>query len=112
KRIAFMTGPSGTPWTVERLEGYRRALRDAGLDADDRLVFQAGRSIEEGAKAALQMINEGCDATAVQTINDMVAVGCIETFVKQGLKVPSDMSVVGFGNILLSQHFRVPLTTI
>jgi LacI family transcriptional regulator, galactose operon repressor len=111
KRIAFFSGPPGTPWTQERFEGYRRALREAGLDVDEKLVFQAGRSIEDGAKAALQMINEGSDATAVQTVNDMLAVGCAETLLKQGLEIPGDVSVVGFGNILMSQHFRVPLTT-
>jgi len=111
KRIAFFSGPPGTPWTQERFEGYRRALREAGLDVDDKLVFQAGRSIEDGSKAALQMINEGSDATAVQTVNDMLAVGCAEMLLKQGLKIPGDISVVGFGNILMSQHFSVPLTT-
>lgn len=111
KRIAFFSGPPATPWTQERFEGYRRALREAGLDVDEKLVFQAGRSIEDGAKAALQMINESSDATAVQTVNDMLAIGCAETLLKQGLEIPRDMSVVGFGNILMSQHFRVPLTT-
>jgi DNA-binding LacI/PurR family transcriptional regulator len=112
KRIAFLAGPPATPWSNERFEGYRRALREANLDVDDKLVFQAGRSIEEGAHAALQMINEAPDATAVQAVNDMTAVGCIETLATQGLQVPNDLSVVGFGNILLSQHFRIPLTTV
>ena len=111
KRIAFFAGPLATPWTQERFEGYRRALREAGLDVDDRLVFQAGRTIEDGAKAALQMINESSDATAVQAVNDVVAVGCAEALLSQGLKIPEDISVAGFGNILLGAHFRVPLTT-
>jgi LacI family transcriptional regulator len=111
KRIAFFAGPFATPWTQERFEGYRRALREAGLDVDDRLIFQAGRTIEDGAKAALQMINESSDATAVQAVNDVVAVGCAETLLSQGLKIPEDISVAGFGNILLGAHFRVPLTT-
>jgi LacI family transcriptional regulator len=111
KRIAFFAGPLTTPWTQERFEGYRRALREANLDVDDRLVFQAGRTIEDGAKAALQMIHESSDATAVQAINDVVAVGCAETLLGQGLKIPEDISVAGFGNILLGAHFCVPLTT-
>jgi LacI family transcriptional regulator len=111
KRIAFFSGPPATPWTQERFEGYRRALREAGLDVDEKLVFQAGRSIEDGAKATLQMINEVSDATAIQTVNDMLAIGCAETLLKQGLEIPRDMSVIGFGNILMSQHFWVPLTT-
>ena len=111
KRIAFFTGPLMTPWTQERFEGYRRALREAGLDVDDKLVFQAGRTIEEGAKAASQMLSESCEATAVQAVNDVVAVGCAETLLNQGIKIPQEMSVAGFGNILLGEHFRVPLTT-
>src|ERR1044071_564746 len=112
KRIAFFAGPLVAPWSNERFEGYRRALREAGLDVDDKLVFQAGRGIEDGTKAALQMINENCAVTAVQCVNDLVAVGCCQALLKQGLKIPADISVVGFGNILLSEHYAVPLTTV
>ena len=111
KRIAFLAGPFAAPWTQERFEGYRRALRESGLELDDRLVFQAGQTIEDGAKAAMQMINESSDATAVQAVNDVVAVGCAEALLSQGFKIPQDISVAGFGNILLGAHFRVPLTT-
>jgi DNA-binding LacI/PurR family transcriptional regulator len=112
RRIAFLAGPPVTPWTRERFEGYRRALRERDLDVDDRLLFQAGRTIEDGAKATLQMLNEGVLPTAVQCVNDLVAAGCIETLLQQGYRVPDDISVTGFGNILLSEHFRVPLTTV
>ena len=105
KRIAFLAGPLTTPWTQERFEGYRRALREAGLEVDDRLVFQAGRTIEDGAKAALQMISESSDATAVQAVNDVVAVGCAEALLSHGLRIPEDISVAGFGNILLGGPF-------
>lgn len=112
KRIAFLTGPAAAPWHQERFEGYRRALREYGLDVDDKLVFQAGRTLEDGVKAATQMINEASDATAVQAVNDMVAVGCAETFLQQGIRIPEEISIAGFGNTLLSEHFRVPLTTV
>ena len=112
KRIAFFAGPAAAPWHQERFEGYRRALREFGLDVDDKLVFQAGRTIEDGAKAALQLINETSGVTAVQAINDMVAVGCLKVLAEQGVKVPDQVSVAGFGNILLSEHCRVPLTTV
>ena len=112
RRIAFLTGPAISPWAQERFEGYRRALREASLDVEDKLVFQAGATIEEGAKAALQMLQENPKATAVQAVNDLVAIGAAETILKQGLRVPQDVSVVGFGNVLVSEHFRVPLTTV
>jgi DNA-binding LacI/PurR family transcriptional regulator len=112
KRIAYFTGPPVAPWAHDRFEGYRRALREAGLDVDDKLVFQAGNTIEDGTKAALQFLNETCNATAVQTVSDLVAVGCAETLLAQGLKIPEDISIVGFGNILMTEHFRTPLTTV
>ncbi len=58
------------------------------------------------------MIHEGCDATAVQAVNDMVAVGCAEVFLQQNFKIPQDLSIAGFGDTMLSEHFRVPLTTV
>ncbi|HEX5221452.1 MAG TPA: LacI family DNA-binding transcriptional regulator [Verrucomicrobiae bacterium] len=112
KRIAYFTGPLPATWAQERYEGFRRAHREAGLDVDDRLVFHAGSTIEDGAKAALQFANEQCDATAVQTVNDLVAIGCAETLSKQGIRIPTDLSLIGFGNVLAAEHYRVPLTTI
>jgi LacI family transcriptional regulator len=110
-RIAFLAGPAATPWAQLRFEGYRRALREAGADVDDKLVFQAGRTTEEGAKAAAQMIAEASDATAVQAVNDLVAIGCAETLLKEGIKIPKDISLIGFGDIPLSEYLQVPLTT-
>ncbi len=112
RRIAFFTGRSGAPWSVERMEGYRRALHQANIEWDDKLIFPAGATIDEGEKAALQMISEAPQATAVQTVNDLIAIGAAEVFLKQGVKIPHDLSVTGFGNILTSEHFRVPLTTV
>jgi len=112
KQIAYLTGPSTAPWAHERFEGYRRALREAGLEVDDKLVFQSGSTIEDGTKAALQMLNEGCQATAVQAVSDLVAIGCANALLSQGLKIPEDISLVGFGNILTAEHFQVPLTTV
>jgi LacI family transcriptional regulator len=112
RRIAYFTGPLPAIWAQERFEGFRRAHRAAGLEVDDRLVFHAGSTIEDGVKAALQFANEKCDATAVMAVNDLVAVGCASTLLQQGVGIPQDLSLVGFGNILLAEHFRVPLTTV
>ena len=112
KHIAFLSGPAATPWNQERFEGYRRALREAGRDVDDKLVFQAGRTMEDGTKAAMQMINEGSEATAIQAVNDLVAAGCAEAFLRQKMAIPGDLSIAGFGNTLLSEYFLVPLTTV
>jgi len=112
RRIAFFSGPQVSPWAHERFEGYRRALREAGIEVDEKRVFNAGGTIEEGESAALQMLNEGTDVTAVQAVNDLVAIGAATIFLNQAIKIPEDLSIVGFGNVLISEYFRVPLTTI
>jgi DNA-binding LacI/PurR family transcriptional regulator len=112
KRIAFFAGPQSAPWSQERFEGYRRALREVELPVQDDLVFNAGSNIEDGEKAALQFVNESTRATAVQAANDLIAIGAANTFLGQGVKIPQDLSVTGFGNILTAEYFRVPLTTI
>ena len=112
KRIAFLAGPLAAPWAQGRFEGYRRALREANMEVDDKLVFHAGATLDDGVKAALQMLNEGSDATAVQAVNDLVAIGCADALLNQGVKIPQERSIVGFGNILAAEFFRVPMTTV
>ncbi len=112
KKIAFLSGASGSPWAQERLEGYRSALREAAIEPEDRLVFTAGATLEDGEKAAMQMIHESAAMTAVQAVCDLVAMGAANVFLNQGVKIPEDLSIAGFGNIQMSQHFRVPLSTV
>jgi LacI family transcriptional regulator len=112
KKIAYLTGPAAAPWAHERFEGYRRALREAGIQPDDKLVFAAGSTIEDGTKATLQMLNEGAKPTAILAVNDLVAIGCADTLLRQGVSIPGDISVIGFGNVLAAEYFRVPLTTV
>jgi DNA-binding LacI/PurR family transcriptional regulator len=111
KRIVFLAGPATAPWNQERFEGYCRALREASVEVDEKLVFQAGRNIEDGTRATLQMLSESTDATAVQAVNDLVAIGCAETLLNQGISIPDDFSVAGFGNTALGEYFRVSLTS-
>jgi len=112
KKITYLTGPPAAPWAHERFEGFRRALREAGLQVDDKLIFQAGSTIEDGSKAALQMLSENCQPTAIQAVNDLVAIGCAETLLQQGVRIPNDVSIAGFGNVLAAEYYRVPLTTV
>jgi DNA-binding LacI/PurR family transcriptional regulator len=112
KKIAFLSGPPASPASLERLEGYRRALRESQIQPDDRLVFNAGASLEEGEKAALQLLHESAPVTAVQAASDLVAMGAANVLLNQGVKIPGDLSICGYGNIFMSEHFRVPLTTV
>lgn len=112
RRIAYFAGPVISPSNRERLEGYRAALREAGLEPDDRLIFHAGATIEEGEQAAAQLAQESAPPTALMAVNDLVAIGAATFLQKQGWDIPRDISVTGFGNVLLAEFFRVPLTTV
>ncbi|MGA2541077.1 MAG: LacI family DNA-binding transcriptional regulator [Verrucomicrobiota bacterium] len=112
KRIAFLCGPTSAPWAQERLEGYRRGLREGKVEWEDGLLFNAGSTLEEGEKAALQILQEAPSITAVQSASDLSAMGAANVFLNQGLQIPKDLSVAGFGNILMGEYFRVPLTTV
>lgn len=112
RRIAFLAGPLLAPWAQQRLEGYRRALRQADIEVEDCLIFQAGSTIEDGAKAAEQLLEESCDATAIQAATDFTAIGCADRLLSHGIKIPANLSIAGYGNIPGSEFFRVPLTTV
>ena len=111
-QIAFFTGPKASPWSEERFEGYSRALREARIGVNDSLIFTAGSTIAEGRKAALQFLQEAPKATALQAANDLIAIGVAEEILKAGHRIPNDFSLTGFGNILTSEFYRVPLTTV
>jgi len=111
RRIAYLSGPVYAPAATERIEGYRRALREAHIFPDDRLVYSAGNTLEEGEAVARLLLKERPDITAIQAFNDTVAVGVCSVLKKEGIRIPEDISVVGFGNILLAEYGCVPLTT-
>lgn len=112
RRIAFLAGPTVSPSAQARLDGFRRALRDAGVEPDDRLILHAGSTIDDGFQATLELIRESLGVTALQAVDDLVAIGAIKALQSQRIRVPEEVSVAGFGNILTAEHGRVPLTTI
>jgi DNA-binding LacI/PurR family transcriptional regulator len=111
-KIVFLAGPPADPSAQERREGYRRAFREMRLESDDCFVFNSGTTIEDGAAAAVQVLQETPEATAIEANNDAVAIGAANILLKQGLKIPGDISIAGFGNSQLGEHFCVPLTTV
>ena len=81
------------------------------MPLDDRLIFTSGASLEDGQRAAEQMVSESTGATAVQTASDLAAMGAAEYFWKKGVRIPEDLSLAGFGDHPAAELLRVPLTT-
>ncbi len=112
KRIAFFAGPPAAPWAQELFAGYRRALREANLPLDDRLVFSAGVRLEDGQRSAAQMLSEGAAPTAIQTVSDQAALGVATVLWERGLRIPEDVSLAGYGDLYPAEWMRVSLTTV
>lgn len=94
-----------------RLEGYRAALAEAGIEYDDARVAEAAFDAASGRRTMSQLLRAG-DLTAVFVASDVVAFGAIAAIREAGLRVPADISIVGFDDIALAAFFDPPLTTI
>ncbi|MDD4953492.1 MAG: substrate-binding domain-containing protein [Candidatus Omnitrophica bacterium] len=112
KRIAIITGKLNAQAGSQRLEGFKEALAKAGLGLDKRYIVAGDWSKESGKKAAKKLFSLDKIPSAVFVSGDEMALGALEAAVEAGLKVPQDISLVGFDNIPQAQSSSVPLTTV
>jgi len=111
RAIAFIR-PASKGASAKRVDGYRQALEDAGLGADDRLAPVGDNHFDGGAAAAQDLLDTGLPFTAVVAANDAMALGAMGTLQHAGYRVPDDVSVVGIDDIRLASYAVPPLTTI
>jgi LacI family repressor for deo operon, udp, cdd, tsx, nupC, and nupG len=111
ERIAHITGPRGNPETLERIDGYRQALNEAGLPVDDSLLWQGAFGLEYGEQAVKHFFAQAERPTAVFAASDEIAIGFIRALRDAGLSVPDDVSVAGFDDIEYARVFNPSLTT-
>src|SRR4051794_8428489 len=102
--------PESVGWA--RLRGYRRAFERYGLKLPERALVHGPASIAGGAAAFAEAWSRGQRPTAIVAMSDAMAVGVLGAAHACGLRVPDDLSVVGFDDIPIAQHTRPPLTTI
>jgi LacI family transcriptional regulator len=112
REILFLAGPNGSSSSAGRFSGYQRALAAAGVPYSDTRVYLAGRDIDSGRHAMAQALSEKAPFSAIVAHNDGVAIGAADTLFQQGFRLPDDVSIVGFGDGLLAENFRAPLTTV
>jgi LacI family transcriptional regulator len=96
RRVGAVTGPRTWAATVERLNGYQAALGGAGILPDGKLVVEGDFLIDGGRAAAAALLALPEPPTAIFAFNDNMAVGALEAARARGLRVPQDLSVVGF----------------
>ncbi len=112
QRIGTITGESFMEAAQDRLIGYRKALRKAGIDYDDRLVAQGSWTPTSGYEATQQLLALPERPTAIFCQNDKMAWGCMTALREAGLSVPGDISVIGYDDEELARHLRPQLTTL
>jgi DNA-binding LacI/PurR family transcriptional regulator len=112
RRIAFLRGPDGNEDSAWRENGYRLALADHGLEFDPGLV-EAGNFEQQGGRMAIEtLLKKGVRFDAVFAGDDGTAIGALAALNQAGLRVPEDVAVVGFDDILPSRYLNPPLTTV
>jgi len=111
-RIGFILGPSDYSGSWERLEGYKEALIAAGLTPEKRLIVPGDYTFESGLKRGRALCKSANRPTAIFASNDEMAAGVIQAAGAHGLRVPEDLSVVGFDDSTLACRLSPPLTTI
>jgi LacI family transcriptional regulator/LacI family repressor for deo operon, udp, cdd, tsx, nupC, and nupG len=113
-RIVHFGGPSYSMHSEERIDGVRHACSASHLIFTDRDIVVAGAHLADGYEAALSCFKKrgGSRPTAVTCYNDLVAIGVCRALQELGLRVPEDVSVIGFDDIPLLEYLPIPLTTV
>jgi LacI family transcriptional regulator len=112
RRIAAILGVPEWTASVERLNGYRAALASAGVLAEPEFVVDSDFSLEGGEAAADALLGLPHRPTAIFAFNDNMAIGTLRAARKRGLRVPEDLSVVGFDDSEESAIVTPALTTV
>jgi LacI family transcriptional regulator len=112
RRIAFISGPANNHDADERLAGYRRALTEAQIDIDPALIVEGNYHEASGMLAMNRLFDSHQQFTAVFAANHLSAYGARLALYRKGIRVPDDISLVGFDDLPGSSYTTPPLTTI
>lgn len=112
RRVAVLSENVKVSSSTERVKGFQFALFEAGEALDARDVVSCGSGIADGKRAAGELIRRGDRPTALFCCNDMLAIGALQAAKEAGIRVPGELSVVGFDNTMLSTVTNPTLTTI
>jgi len=114
KNIAFIGGEISHPSIMERLQGYKLALERAELNSNDEVVITNDDNLsrKNGCSAAEILLERTKDVTAIFSANDSIAIGVMQCLNNKGIKVPDDISVIGFDDLQADLLLDPPLTTV
>lgn len=112
ERVAIITGPTPNTDALDRLHGYRAALREAEIEPDPAWELPGNFTEDAGYDAARRMLELSPRPTAVFASNDSMAIGAMSAFREAGLLVPDDVAVAGFDDIPIAHYLTPPLSSV
>jgi LacI family transcriptional regulator len=112
KQVGFISGPLDLHSARTRRQAFLDAVRGHGLLPDKRFIREGTHTAEGGQKAMASMLRLSRHPTAVVSSNDWTAIGALHAIHAAGLRVPSDISLVGFDDIPLASYTNPSLTTV
>ncbi|MFF0507049.1 LacI family DNA-binding transcriptional regulator [Streptomyces fimicarius] len=112
RRIGIVTGPEDMLCSRARLDGYRSAMAMAGLEVDPDLILFGDFHVEGGYDRATEMLSRPHPPTAIFAGSDLQALGVLEAARTHGLRVPDDLSVVGYDDVSIARWASPALTTV
>lgn len=112
RRIGLVMGPEYATTAVHRRDGYRDALTEAGIGLEAALMAGDAFSMDAGEAAGHELLGRPEPPTAIFAVNDNNAIGVLAAAAARGLRVPDDLSVIGYNDIPVVSKLPVPLTTI
>lgn len=112
RRVAFLGGWQGAPELPLRYQGYVDAIESFGLEVDPMLVTRTDYSEKSGYEQMNFLLNQSPDIDGVFANSDVLGMAAIQALKEKGRRVPNDVAVVGFDDILEAQYSKPPLTTI
>ncbi|WP_163101633.1 LacI family DNA-binding transcriptional regulator [Peribacillus alkalitolerans] len=112
KQIGFIGGDLNFVVTIERLLGYEKALREAGIQSNDDFIIHSQFLREGGQEAISKLLNLKNPPTALVVADDLMALGVLNTLSEMNISVPDDISILSFNNVLFSELSKPPLTSV
>ena len=112
RRIAYISGPLDWEDAQQRLKGHKRALADARVAFDPRLLYEGDYHEAGGSEALIRLFDKGIPFTAVVCANDEMAAGAMAAAHDRGLKLPEELSIVGFDDAPISRYVYPKLSTV
>jgi LacI family transcriptional regulator, galactose operon repressor len=112
RRIGLIYGIGGHELAEDRRQPYRAGLEIAGIPIDENLIVECGPTIEDGYQAAKKLLALPSRPTAIIAINDLLSIGAVRAAADAGLRVPNDLSLVGYDDIPMAKYLVPRLTTV